>query len=125
MNESSNEFLILDRTCRNILKQMAFTESDQATRLYNWYEDIEELAKSINQPVGKTHAAIRFLHELGYIAYGKNKRGVVRCFYLDHKGRMYKHFQRRNLLHALAPTIAVSAIAAMISALLLLRMCAG
>ena len=91
----------MDKICRKLLKQMNSVKPDPAEKLYDWHEDLEELARSIKSPTESARAAIRYLHDQGYVAYGKNQHGVALCFYLDHKGLIYKeqeHIERKAYL---------------------------
>lgn len=80
-----------DRLSKKILCYM--NEGERAYRLFDFGDDLEEMAKDLSCHVEKARANIRYLQEHGYITYNGTS-GSARWFSLDHKGLHWKEFRR-------------------------------
>lgn len=87
---------MLDRLSQQLLEELNRKENAD-NLLYDFDTDLSEIAESLHVNGETLRAAIRFLHEQGYVKY-QTSGGHVIGFSLDHKGLHWREFRRQEII---------------------------
>lgn len=88
---------MLDKLSKKILKHMIAGAESPSEKLYNFGDDLQNMALNLSSDSETVRAAIRFLEQNEYLKFARTSSGNTIGFYLDHKGLHWKEFRRGEL----------------------------